>query len=52
MFQAYTQLAQYDLQRRDLFWPAAYINASSSACASALLRLRAQTSCHVPAREY
>jgi hypothetical protein len=47
--QAYTQMAQYDLQRRDLFRPAVYIHASSSVCTSALLRLRTQTSCHIPA---
>ena len=46
--QAYAQLAQYDLQRRDLFRPAAYIHASPSVCTSALLRLRTQTSCHIP----
>ena len=47
--QAYTQLAQYDLQRRDLFRPAVYIHATSSVCTSALLRLRTQTSRHIPA---
>ena len=47
--QAYTQLAQYDSQRRDLFRTEAYIHASSSVCASSLLRLRTQTSCHFPA---
>ena len=43
-----SRLAQYDLQRRDLFRPAAYIHASPSVCTSALLRLRTQTSCHIP----
>ena len=47
--QAYLQLAQFDIQSRNLFYPAPYIHAPSTVSVRALLRLRTQASPHIPA---
>ena len=44
-----SQLAQFDIQSRNLFYPAPYIHAPSTVSVRALLRLRTQASPHIPA---